>query len=110
MKSKEIVKYCIDSLLKAGAEKAQCQLTDSEKKELNIEVNKITLFRTTLNAKLTLTAILENKKGTTVINKTDKESINEAIKNVIEMAKSSEPDEANDIAEKQNRFHGCAPD
>jgi len=101
MNKKEIVKDCIDSLLKAGAHNVQCVLQDWERTELNVESNKMNLLRTTYNTSLHLTAIIDDKKGAISINKTDRDSIDEAIGQVIELAEASEADSANDIAEKQ---------
>ena len=96
-----ILKYARESLLKAGAEKVQCSLQKSEKHELNVAAGEISLFRTTFNNNLTLTGILQDKKGSTTINTLDTKSIDEAVKQVIELAESSQPDPANDISEKQ---------
>lgn len=101
MENREILRYCIDEMKKAGAEKAQCLLKDVEKEELNVEFGEIDLLRTTYDTNLNLTAILDNKKGTVSINQMDKDSIDEAIEHVMEIAKSSESDEANDIAPEQ---------
>ena len=101
MRNIEIIQYAQDVLLKAGAEKVQCSLRKSEKHELNVAAGEINLFRTTFNTNLSLTGILKNKKGSITINTLDKKSIDEAAKQVIELAESSKPDEANDISEKQ---------
>ncbi len=101
MKNIDLIKYAENALLKAGAEKVQCHLRKSEKNELNVASGEINLFRTTFNTNLYLTGILKNKKGTLVINNLDKDSIDEAAKQVIELAQSSKPDEANDISENQ---------
>ena len=48
-----------------------------------------------------LPVIIDEKKGSTSINKTDKDSIDDAVKLVLEMAEGSQPDDAYDISEKQ---------
>jgi PmbA protein len=101
MDKKQIVKYSLESLKKAGAKKAQVVLQFSEKNELNVASGKINLLRTTFDANLALTAILNNKKGSIGINKIDKNSISKAVLEVIKLAKASEEDSANDISEKQ---------
>ena len=107
MKNIEIAKSALKALLEAGAEKAQCSLKKSEKHELNVSSGEISLFRTTFDNDLSLMGILENKKGSLLINKLDEDSIRKAAKQVIELAKSSQPDSANDISEKQppKKFH-----
>jgi len=101
MDKKDIISYCLDAIKKAGAEKAACSLNMSEKKELNVEIGEMSLFRTTFNTSLGISVIKDQKKGTTSINKIDKESIDSAIELVMNMAEGSKPDEAHDIASKQ---------
>jgi len=101
MNNKEAINYCLDSIKKAGGDKAACSLSLSEKKELNVEIGEMTLLRTTFNANLGISVIKDQKKGSTLINKIDKESIDSAIDLVMNMAEGSQPDEAHDIASKQ---------
>ncbi|MCK5050161.1 MAG: TldD/PmbA family protein [Candidatus Cloacimonetes bacterium] len=101
MNNKEILIYAQNTLLKVGAQKTKCILTKKEKNELNVASGEISLFRTTFDTNLSLTAIIDNKQGSISLNKLDKENIDDTAKQVVEMAVSSKPDEANDIAEKQ---------
>tara|TARA_X000001036_G_scaffold297495_1_gene276591 strand:+ start:1598 stop:2884 length:1287 start_codon:yes stop_codon:yes gene_type:complete len=101
MQDKSILEYVIDELKKQGADKVACSLSNSEKKELNIEHGEMSLFRTTFNSSLSIEAFIEGKKGSTSINKIDKESIDRAVVQVIELSQSSNPDKCYDIAESQ---------
>ena len=101
MNPQDAAGYIIDSLKKRGAEKVQCTVMDIEKKELNIDAGEMSLFRTIFNSSVSFTIYKGNCKGSTSINKMDKNSIDIAIENVIELANSSEPDEAYDIADYQ---------
>ena len=85
MKNKEILLYAQETLLKAGAQKAKCSLTKKEKNELNVASGEISLFRTTFDTNLNLTAIVDDKKGTISINKLDKENIDVTAKQIIEI-------------------------
>ena len=107
MKNKEILLYAQETLLKAGAQKTKCSLTKKEKNELNVASGEISLFRTTFDTNMSLTAIVDDKKGTISLNKLDKENIDATAKQIIDMAISSKSDEANDIAEMQpaKEFH-----
>ena len=107
MNNKEILLYAQETLIEAGAQKTKCILTKKEKNELNVASGEISLFRTTFDTNLILTAIVDDKKGTISLNKLDKENIDDTAKQVVEMAISSKADEANDIAEKQpaKEFH-----
>ena len=100
MDRKETINYCLDSLKKAGADKAACTMSVSEKKELNVEIGEMTLLRTTFNTNMGISVIKDQKKGATSINKTDKDSIDDAVKLVLEMAEGSQPDDAYDISER----------
>ncbi len=101
MMDREILKYCLDSFAKAGADKSQAVLNRTKKYELNIEAGEITLLRTTYNTGLSLTVIDNAKKGSITINKSDIESIDEGIKNALELSKSSDVDECYDISYEQ---------
>jgi len=97
----KIVQNSMTQLNKAGAEKAACFYTKSEMHELNVASGEISLFRTNFDTNLTLVGLMNNKEGSISINKADEKSIEKAAVQVMEIAKSSNPDPANDIAEKQ---------
>ena len=88
----------IQAMRDAGAQKAQCAASSSEKQEFNVEKNEFTLFRSTFNSTISMTAPLDGKRASLSINRADEAAIREAAAAVVEMAKSSQPDEANDIA------------
>ena len=101
MSNKSIIEYTLEQLKKQGADKSSCSLSSSQKQELNIEHGEMSLFRTTYNSSLSIEAFVDGKKGSTSINKTDKDSINNAVYEVIELSKSSKPDDCYGIAEHQ---------
>lgn len=98
---REVAGYGLNALLKAGADKAQCVVTFTEKNEMNVELGEFSLLRTTFNTSIGLTAIKDNRRGSTTINKPDTGSIDRAADEVLAIAAASAPDEAYDIAEKQ---------
>lgn len=98
---KDITSYCIDVMMKAGIQKAQCTLRDSSKDEFNVDSGEISLLRTTNDTSLYMMGIIDDKRGSIYINKTDTESIDRAVKEVLNLAESSEADSANDISELQ---------
>ena len=102
MNLKESLSYALDKAIKLGADKAEGGINQSEKKELNIEAGKMSLFRTTFQNSLSIEAIKDNKQGSVSINKIDRGSIDNAIKLLITNVQSSEADEANDISENQD--------
>ncbi len=107
MNNREIGRYGLSCLIKAGADKAQCVLAKSEKRELNVEAGKFSLIRTTYDSNMNYKAIKDNREGITRSNKTDKDSIEQAAADALEIATSSQFDNAYDIAEKQEskRFY-----
>ena len=98
---KDIAKFCIEALKKAGADKSQCVLSKSEKHELNAETGKISLLRTTFNTDIRLMAIKDKRRGYISLNGTDKTAIEEAAKNAVKFSEASPQDEAYDISEHQ---------
>ncbi len=102
MDNREIVRYCVGEILKAGADKSSSSLKVGEKNELNVDAGELSLFRSTFDSNLSLKAIKNNREGSININKLDKDSIDKAIVELMEITNSANPDPANDIAEKQN--------
>ena len=101
MQNQDISDYCIEQLIKAGADKAQCVYSSGEKKELNVDAGEFSLFRTNANHGVSIMAIKDQKKGSLSINKIAKDDIDEAITTVLNMAESSMQDESYDISEYQ---------
>ncbi len=99
--AREIARYGLNALLKAGADKAQCRLTLNQKHEMNVDVDALSLLRTTFDTQVNLTAIRDGRRGNSRINKSTPEAIDEAAKEALAIASSSEADDANDIAEHQ---------
>ena len=97
---KDIAAYALESLIKAGADKAACKTSRGRRDEFNVEANKFTLMRTLFDDSLQMKVIKDHKKAITVINKLDKDSIDRAVADCIALTSSAQPDEAEDIAEK----------
>lgn len=95
----ELLKYCLDRLTEKGAQKAEVYLVQENKEEMNIHSGDISLLRSLEEYNLEMTALIDNKKDMAKVNKIDEESINTAIDEIIENAKNSEADLANDIPE-----------
>jgi len=96
-----IAAYCIEAMQKAGIRKAQCSLRDQRGDELNVDGGEISLLRTTHDTSISLLGIVDDRKGTATINKTDRKSIDQAVEGLVELARSSRPDPANEIAGRQ---------
>ena len=83
---RQSAKYGLEALLKAGADKAQCSLTLTDKHEMNVDSGEISLLRTTFDTRVALTAIKDNRKGQTAANRRDTESLDRAISDVLGIA------------------------
>jgi PmbA protein len=94
----DIVRQALAELKAAGADKAAASLSRGEQSELNVDAGKMSLYRTTVNVSLGLTAHVQTRKGSVSLNKYDMESIRKAAAEAVSMASSSEPDPANDIS------------
>lgn len=104
-KLQDIANYTLEALKKAGADKASVNVESGKKDEFNIEANEFTLLRTLFESTLRIKTLVGGRKGVAVINKLDKDSINEAVENCISLAKIAEPDEAEDIAPLEENKH-----
>ena len=93
--------YGLGALRKAGADKAQCSVTLTDKHEINVDAGELSLLRTTFDTRVALTAIKGGRKGSSSANKKDPDSLDKAAADVLGIANASQPDDANDIAEAQ---------
>ncbi|HUW71407.1 MAG TPA: metallopeptidase TldD-related protein [bacterium] len=94
----DITRRAVEALKAAGADKAQSSMSRGEQSELNIDAGTMSLYRTTVNVSVGLTALVGDRKGTISINRYDDDAIKAAAADAIAMARSSEPDPANDIS------------
>ncbi len=101
MTERQILSYALERLKTKGISTASCRLSKSTKYEMNVEAGKMTLIRTVFNNNFSLHVIKDHRNGNYNVNKLDRETINQAIDNVIEITESSEPDPAHAIAECQ---------
>ncbi len=92
---------CVKALIESGIEKATSHFSLTRKQEFTVDAGAIALLRTTDDVSLSMSGIKDQKRGATSINKTDAESISNAINELNEIIDASEPDPAHDIAPKQ---------
>lgn len=98
MGTKELNHYALRALEQAGAEKAEAVITRTEKTEMNLENDALKLIRTTVDHHLRLTALQEQRRGSILLNKIDRPTVDSAVKDVMTVTASSAPDPAHDIA------------
>ena len=98
---KQLAAECLAKLKEAGADTAQARLSLSEKREFNIDGGEFSLFRTTFNRSLTLTAFRETRTGSVSLNSFEKKDIDRAVSDCMASVESDQPDPARGIAENQ---------
>ena len=84
---------------KLGADYAQCSVSESEKKEFNVDGGRFSLMRTLFNRNVVITVLKEQRKGTVQINRFDSEAVQAAVKDAVDAADSGKPDPAWQFAE-----------
>ena len=94
----KITSTIIEKAVAAGADKAFCSASESEKREFNADGGEFSLMRTLFNRSLTLTVMVGGKRGSVGVNRLDDEAIAKLVSDAIEIAHSGEVDEAFDIA------------
>ena len=103
--NREIAEYTLEALRKAGADHAQCIVSHGNVDELNADSGEFSLMRTLFNSSVSMKVLKDGKKGNTSVNKTDKETIDNAVKDCIAAAESSVADRAESIAELEKNEH-----
>lgn len=98
MTNREVAVYALEQLKKNGADDAQCIVSRGKADELNVDGGSFSLMRSLLNSSISLKALVGGKKGTVSVNRLDRQSIDDAVRDCIAAAKSSVSDEAESIA------------
>lgn len=93
----ELMESTLCELKKAGADRAQCWISQSETTRLDMEAGKLTLMHTTYNLSVTMRALIGLREGTVTLNRTD--GLKEAAEQAVAQAKAAQEDEGYDIAE-----------
>lgn len=100
-KLKKAARFALDALVKAGADKAQVNVSSGENEEFNVDAGEFSLIRSVFSSGIAVKAIKDGKKGTASVNRLDRESIEEAVRECIDSADAGVPDNAVTIAEKE---------
>ncbi|MEL3910895.1 MAG: metallopeptidase TldD-related protein, partial [Treponema sp.] len=95
----------LDTLKKKGAEKAVVQITKQLKSEMNIDSSKISLYRTTENISVGMTAFIDTKRGFAAGNNLAGKAVTELAAQAVSLAHSSQKDSGNDISPAQPFAH-----
>lgn len=96
--AKAIAKKAIQMMKAGGADMAQCVVSLSEKREFNLDGGAFSLFRTTFQRRLSLTAYKGGRRGTLSVSRLDDESLASAVADCLALAEAASPDDAWEIA------------
>ncbi|MGN0988824.1 MAG: TldD/PmbA family protein [Eubacteriales bacterium] len=94
-----LANYILQSFTKAGADMAECHISDKVKTEIYYESGKISMIRTNFDTSVSMKAIKDNKKGTVSTNSTEHEVIDGCIAQAMSALESSIPDDAEGICD-----------
>ena len=111
-KMKELAREILAEAKAKGAEYAQCSVSESEKKEFNVDGGRFSLMRTLFNRYVTITLLKGQRKGTVQINKFDSAAVKNAVSDAIAAAESGQADEAWEYANEpvEKEFVEGAPE
>ena len=81
-----------------GTDYAQCTVSESEKKEFNVDGGRFSLMRTLFNRNVVITVLKDQRKGTVQINRFDEDAVKAAVRDAVTAAESGKPDAAWEFA------------
>lgn len=102
MSEKTLAQQTVEHLRQAGFEKAVGRVSYDELHELSAENGEINLFRTNFETDIHLAGIMDQRRASLNVNKTDEATLGNAINDMKRMAQGGNPDPAFDIAEYQS--------
>lgn len=105
MTNQEVAQYTLDALKQAGADHAQCVVSQGKTEEINVDSGKFSLMRTMFNSSLRMKALKGQRKGSISVNRLDKASIDVAVADCMAAAESAAPDDAEQIAPYTQNMH-----
>ena len=97
-KMNRLAQEILQEAKKQGADYAQCSVSESEKKEFNVDGGRFSLMRTLYNRNVVITVLKEQRKGTVQINRFDEDAVKTAVQDAIAAADSGKPDAAWEFA------------
>ncbi|MBR2661421.1 MAG: TldD/PmbA family protein [Clostridia bacterium] len=89
-----LAREILEESQRQGADYAQCSVSESEKKEFNVDGGRFSLMRTLYNRNVTITVLKDHRKGTIQINRFDEDTVKTAVRDALDAAESGKPDPA----------------
>ncbi len=90
----KLARDILDEAKKQGADYSQCSVSESEKKEFNVDGGRFSLMRTLYNRNVTITVLKDQRKGTVQVNRFDADTVKAAVQDALNAAESGKPDPA----------------
>ncbi|MBR4692534.1 MAG: TldD/PmbA family protein [Oscillospiraceae bacterium] len=108
----ELARLILAEAEKLGADYAQCEVAESEKREFNVDGGRFSLMRTLFDREVSVTVLKEQRKGSVGINRFDEESVRAAVADSLAACESAEPDPAweFDTEPREESFTDGCPD
>ena len=108
----ELARLILAEAKERGADYAQCEVAESEKREFNVDGGRFSLMRTLFDRDVTVTVLKEQRKGSVRINRFDEASVRAAVAESMAACESAEPDPAweFDTEPKELSFTDGCPD
>ena len=95
----KIARLVLDEARARGTDYAQCIVSESEKKEFNVDGGSFSLMRTLFNRNIVVTVLKDQRKGTVQINRFDESSVRAAVADALAASESGQPDPAWEFAQ-----------
>ena len=95
----KIADTLLDEARRLGADYAQCTVSETEKKEFNVDGGEFSLLRTLFGRSVSLTLLKDHRLGTVSLNRFDDAALRQAAADCVAGTASAAPDEAYTFAE-----------
>ncbi len=89
-----LAKMILSEAKTLGADFAHCAVSESEKREFNVDGDRFSLMRTLFDRDVTVTVLKNQRKGSVHINRFDEETVRAAVADAVAASESAEPDPA----------------
>ncbi|MBQ6175099.1 MAG: TldD/PmbA family protein [Clostridia bacterium] len=94
----QVTEVLLSEAKKLGADFAVCAVSESEKREFNVDGGRFSLMRTLFDRNVSLTVLREHRNGSVHVNRFDEEALKKAVAECMAACESAEPDEAWEFA------------
>ena len=81
--------FILDALKKEGADKATARVSKSVKSEMNIDAGRLSLYRSTTDISVSMTSLVETKKGYIAGNDLSEKALKENAAKAVSLSRSS---------------------